>query len=305
MRELSVYVTGIAAFVEDYRRVVAVDASHPITMTVAGERGQSNQVTVPGHFPYLRMPFDHIEDPENYAISHDWDTSAAPGVFPDPEGDNIQPSLLKFLHYQEVVLPDSTTPASVDMTPLNATGLPIKNQDDASVLELLHRAVERSDKKTKERVRSLVQRFKTRHLFKRACVFPRYENEAVQDSLVARYFAAGGSKARAEAEARITDLVRFASGKHVDVIVYCPAQKMQLKEARMHVRWPGVAKVQPLSTFTERVPRLADLERSYRDLWKFYVFADTSDPELLVKVQDAAKQEFADATNVYNASGRA
>lgn|GEM_PF-4903036 len=136
MRELSVYVTGIAAFVEDYRRVVAVDASHPVTMTVAGERGQSNQVTVPGHFPYLRMPFDHIEDPENYAISHDWDTSAAPGVFPDPEGDNIQPSLLKFLHYQEVVLPDSTTPASVDMTPLNATGLPIKNQDDASVLWL-------------------------------------------------------------------------------------------------------------------------------------------------------------------------
>jgi hypothetical protein len=135
-------------------------------------------------------------------------------------------------------------------------------------------------------------------------VFPRYENEAVQDSLVARYFAAGGSKARAEAEARITDLVRFASGKHIEVIVYCPAQKMQLKEARMHVRWPGESSVQPLSSFSARVPRLADLERSYRDLWKFYVFADTSDPKLLTKVQDAARQEFSEATNVYNAAGR-
>jgi hypothetical protein len=89
------------------------------------------------------------------------------------------------------------------------------------------------------------------------------------------------------------------------VIVYCPAQKMQLKEARMHVRWPGESAVQPLSSFSARVPRLADLERSYRDLWKFYVFADTSDPKLLGKVQDAAKQEFSGATNVYNAASRA
>jgi hypothetical protein len=54
-----------------------------------------------------------------------------------------------------------------------------------------------------------------------------------------------------------------------------------------------------LLEFAERVPRLADLERSYRDLWKFYVLADTADPELLRKVQAAAAQEFPRATNVY------
>jgi HD superfamily phosphohydrolase len=178
------------------------------------------------------------------------------------------------------------------------------DQDDASVLELLHRRVEKSEKAVKERVRTLARRFKLRRLYKRACVFPRYENEAVQEQLVARYFAKGGAKARADAEARITDLVRFATGRTVDVIVYCPAQRMQLKEARMHVRWPGVADVQPLSSFAARVPRLADLERSYRDLWKFYVFADTSDVELLGKVQEIAKQEFSGATNVYNAAAK-
>jgi HD superfamily phosphohydrolase len=178
------------------------------------------------------------------------------------------------------------------------------DQDDASVLELLHRSVERGDKNAKEHVRTLARRFKLRQLYKRACVFPRYENEAVQEELVARYFAKGGAKARADAEARITDLVRFATGRTVDVIVYCPAQKMQLKEARMHVRWPGVAEVEPLSSFAARVPRLADLEKSYRDLWKFYVFADTSDVELLGKVQEIAKQEFSGATNVYNAAAK-
>ena len=179
-----------------------------------------------------------------------------------------------------------------------------QDQTDASVLDMLARSVEKSEKLARDRVRSLVQRFQERRLPKRACVFPRYENEAVQETLVARYFAPGGAKARADAEARIQDLVRFATGRSIDIIVYCPAKTMQLKEARMHVRWPGVRDVQPLSTFAARIPRLADLERSYRDLWKFYVFADTSDAALLKKVQEIAAQEFGDAVNVYNAAAR-
>jgi hypothetical protein len=72
----------------------------------------------------------------------------------------------------------------------------------------------------------------------------------------------------------------------------------------MHVRWPGVPDVQPLATFSQRIPRLADLERSYRDLWKFYVFADTSDPELLAKIREVAEQEFREATNAYDSLRR-
>lgn len=170
---------------------------------------------------------------------------------------------------------------------------------DESVLDLLERSVAKKEKEVREGVRSAVRRFRARELPKRACVFPRYENEAVQQALVERFFSTGGSAARAESEARISDLVRFATGRRVETIVYCPAQRMQLKEARMHVRWPGASEVKPLSTYAERVPRLADLERSYRDLWKFYVFADTDDPELLAKVREAAKTEFREATNAY------
>lgn len=179
-----------------------------------------------------------------------------------------------------------------------------QDQTDASVLDMLVRATEKSDKTTKSSVSSLVARFRERRLPKRACVFPRYANEAAQEDLVARYFAPGGAKARAEAEARIHDLVRFSTGRSIEVIVYCPAKAMQLKEARTHVRWPGHRDVQALSTFSAHVPRLADLERAYRDLWKFYVFADTNDPSLLAKVQEAALTEFSGAVNVYNPAAR-
>ncbi|MFN0241521.1 MAG: HD domain-containing protein [Planctomycetota bacterium] len=188
------------------------------------------------------------------------------------------------------------------------------DQTDASVLDLLERSVAKAPRTAskaaggasdaRERVQRLVTQYRERRLPKRACVFPRYENEAVQEALVQRYFAAGGARARGEAERRIEDLVKFATGKVVEVIIYCPAKRMQLKEAHVHVRWPGETEVAPLARFAARVPRLADLERSYRDLWKFYVFADTSDPELLAKVREAAQQELADATNAYNATVR-
>lgn len=134
MRELSIYVTGIAAFVEDYRRAIAVNALQPAAMEVEGKL-----VTVPAHFPYVRLPFDQIVDPENYSISHDWSTSAAPGIFPNV----IEPTLVKFLRFHEVILPDSKTPPTIDDTPLNATRIPIRTAtpggppvDDTSVLWL-------------------------------------------------------------------------------------------------------------------------------------------------------------------------
>ncbi len=170
---------------------------------------------------------------------------------------------------------------------------------DASLLERLEQRAARAEPELARRIQSLVERFRNRRLPKRACVFPRYENRAVQDELVARYFAPESRPARAAIEERITDLVRFATGQQVEVLLHCPAARMQLKEARTHVRWPGESSVRPLSDHAERVPRLADLERAYRDLWKFYVFADTSDPLLLRKVQEVALGEFPGATNVY------
>ena len=171
---------------------------------------------------------------------------------------------------------------------------------DSSILDVLLRASEGASAETRDTVRDLVARFRERRLFKRACVFPAYENEEVQAELVDRFFAAGGGAARSLVEGRIEETVRFATGQDVRVIVYCPAREMQLKEARIHVRWPGVEGVRPLSDCADRVPRLGDLERSYRDLWKFYVLCDNPDRDVLLKVQEVAAAEFPGARNVYS-----
>jgi uncharacterized protein len=170
---------------------------------------------------------------------------------------------------------------------------------DASLLALLAKKGEKLGGASGKQVVSLVERFEQRRLPKRVCVFPRYENQAAQDGLVERYFAKDRQAERAAVESRIQDLARFATGKKVEILVTCPARRMQLKEARTHVRWPRETGVQPLSNFAARVPRLADLERSYRDLWKFYVFAETDDPALLPKIAEIAAGEFPDAKNAY------
>ncbi len=182
------------------------------------------------------------------------------------------------------------------------------DQTDASVLELLEKcAIEgekskRCDARTSKRIRSAVERFRTRRLPKRAAVFPRYENEAVQEELVARYFAREGHAQRLAAEERIADLVRFATGREVEILITCPAKRMQLKEAETHVRWPGETRVRPLSEFSDKIGRLADLERSYKALWKFYVFADTDDAKVLATIGEIAAREFAGAVNLYRTS---
>ncbi len=177
------------------------------------------------------------------------------------------------------------------------------DRTDATLLELLEQRAGRAEPELARNLRSLCERFRNRRLPKRACVFPRYENRAVQEDLVARIFAPEARAQRSAIERRIADLVHFGTGKRVEVMLHCPAAKMQLKEARTHVRWPGENRVRPLSDFADRVPRLGDLERAYRDLWKFYVFADSSDPSLLRKVQEVALGEFPGAKNVYRIEG--
>lgn len=170
---------------------------------------------------------------------------------------------------------------------------------DASMLALLANRAQRLGGVQGKQALGLVERFEQRRLPKRVCVFPRPENQSAQEALVERYFARDKQQERAAVESRIQDLVHFASGKRVEILVTCPARSMQLKEAQTHVRWPGVEGVHPLSDFSERVPRLADLERSYRDLWKFYVMADADDPQLLVRISEIAAGEFPGAKNVY------
>jgi hypothetical protein len=171
--------------------------------------------------------------------------------------------------------------------------------DDASLLDLLERSAERAKPAVARRLRSLVERYRRRKLPKRACVFPRPQNQDAQQELVEQYFSLSRHAERSLAEERIADLVRFATGRDVEIMLVCPAKRMQLKEVATHVLWPGEGAVRPLAAYAERAPRLFDLERAYRDLWKFYVFADTDDAVLLARIAEIAAAHFPSATNVY------
>jgi hypothetical protein len=149
------------------------------------------------------------------------------------------------------------------------------------------------------RARELLARLKSRRLLKRACVYPLYANRDVQQELLERFFAPGRHIERKAFEREIRDGLRKAGFEPPLVQLYCPARKMQLKEAATHVRFPGADGVAPLAKFSDRVPRLADLERSYRDLWKLYVFAGSEDAALLTKIAEIVGWLLPRATNVY------
>jgi HD superfamily phosphohydrolase len=149
------------------------------------------------------------------------------------------------------------------------------------------------------RYRELICRYRSRQLLKRACVFPLYANREVQDSLIARFFAPGRLPERTAFEAAIRQSLRDAGREPPLVVLYCPARQMQLKEAATHIRFPGDESIRPMSHFGAQIPRLADLERSYRDLWKLYVLAGTGDPAVLTRIGAIVAELLPEATNVY------
>jgi HD superfamily phosphohydrolase len=149
------------------------------------------------------------------------------------------------------------------------------------------------------RARELLTRLKSRQLLKRACVYPLYANREVQEELLERFFAPGRHGERKAFERELREELRRAGFSPPLIQLYCPARRMQLKEAATHVRFPGADGIAPLAKFADRVPRLADLEKSYRDLWKLYLFAGSDDPALLSKIAEIAAKLLPKATNVY------
>jgi len=147
--------------------------------------------------------------------------------------------------------------------------------------------------------RELLSRLKSRRLLKRACVFPLYANRDVQQELLDRFFAPGKHEERKAFEREVRDGLRRAGLEPVLIQLYCPARRMQLKEAATHVRLPGVGAVKSLQQLADRVPRLAELERSYRDLWKLYVFASSDEPRVLAAIAEIVGRLLPRATNVY------
>ena len=116
----------------------------------------------------------------------------------------------------------------------------LQSATDHSLLELLGRA-ELGDSSSTERLRRFVRRFECRRLPKRVLVLPLYANEGHQDALVDAYFRPGEPEARFEWEARMEAEAERRFGRELDVVMYCPERRMQLKEARTLVRFPDAS----------------------------------------------------------------
>ena len=192
---------------------------------------------------------------------------------------------------------------TVELAIVSGAGQPsdFHHQTDDSLVGLLA-GLDYGDEATTSRAHRLIDRFRSRRLLKRCGVYPRPENEAVQEELVERFFSPGQHAERVATERRIEERASEQLGRPVDVMVYCPARRMQLKEARIHVLFPGETDVRPLADFADRIPRLQDLERSYRNLWKVYVLSSESSADAIRELQAILADEMPGATNVYRAA---
>ncbi len=156
---------------------------------------------------------------------------------------------------------------------------------DESLLLDLERA-EIGDAADRARLGRFVSAYRRRRLPKRVCVLPAYANAEVQEALLDEFFAPGSATHRRAWEAAIEAEAAARFGVAVDVILYCPARRMQLKEARTLVRFPGEAELAPLERFAAELPRLRDLRDQYPRLWKLFVLTGETDRRIRRGLQE-------------------
>jgi len=173
----------------------------------------------------------------------------------------------------------------------------IQRSTDAGLLDTLEN-ISLRDAERRANLATCLSSLRSRRLPKRAAVFPVYANEDIQHQLIEKYYGGNRSSERSEAESKLSEAASRAIGRPVPVFVYCPAPTMQVKQAKMLVQWPGETDLYPLSHFSERTPRLADLEESYMRMWKFFVFALTDSEEALEAVREACLDVFPGAVNL-------
>ncbi len=166
------------------------------------------------------------------------------------------------------------------------TAAALQRMTDESLLVALEQA-DLGDSASTERLRRFVARYRRRALPKRVVVLPFYLNEGVQQELLDAYFAPGKPEARFAWEAAREREAKEVCGQAHDVVLYCPKRRMQLKEAKTLVRFPGEGdRTLPLDAFAADIPRLRDLAESYPRLWKMYVFTSAEDKAVRRRLQE-------------------
>ena len=130
----------------------------------------------------------------------------------------------------------------------------------------------------------LIGQLRSHQIYKRAYVITRRVGEERRRELVDRYHSNAEQRRQAEA-----DLGRRCKLKPGELILYCPAFGMQLKEADMRVRLRE-NETCPLSSVA--LPELKVLRERHQDLWKFYAFLAPHCSAKMSKVSAACEEFF-------------
>ncbi len=139
-------------------------------------------------------------------------------------------------------------------------------------------------------VQNLLDHLASRRLYKRVYVLTRRIGEPRVKEFVERYHFSAAL--RGEAEDFLITRLKLQPG---ELIVYCPAMKMQLKEAELRVQ-VGEGAPRPLKEL-----KLADIEvlrEKHPDLWKFYVFLAPERRDKAAKVALACEDYFGEQNHL-------
>jgi len=136
----------------------------------------------------------------------------------------------------------------------------------------------------------LLKHLQSRRVYKRAYVITRRVGEARRRELVDRYHTC--PEQRREAEAELTQRCRLKPG---ELILYCPAFGMQLKEADVRLRL-GENTLRSLSSVA--LPELQVLRERHQELWKFYAFVAPEREKALSRVSQACEAYFCEPNHL-------
>lgn len=133
-------------------------------------------------------------------------------------------------------------------------------------------------------IRSLLQALAARQIYKRAYVLTRRIGSLAERQLVARYHVSSASRQAAEEE--LCGLLNFKPG---ELIIYCPAAEMQLKEAEVLIK---IDPQGPRSLASLKLPEVEVLREKHRNLWRFYVLVAPKRLSRLKKISQVCERYF-------------
>lgn len=139
-------------------------------------------------------------------------------------------------------------------------------------------------------VKELMSGLRSRRFYKRVYLLTSDLSLERRQELVSRFHES--SEGRADAERELASSLRL---KPEDLIVYCPALKMQLKEARLPVK-VGSGACRLLDELP--VDEIGVLQERHRRLWKFYVFLNPQKMDLADKLGAACEAYFGEANHL-------